>query len=72
MEEELGLNVAEVVDSIVSMEKIFDPDGVAEDYPTGDLEEGEKAGAGRQRQDIEFVSPTKQPMIIPSSSLGPE
>ena len=69
VDDELGLNVGDVVDSIVSMEKIFEAEAVTDASPTGDLEEGEEAVV----RGIELVSPTKQPMIIPaSSSQGPE
>jgi hypothetical protein len=65
LEEELvGLDVGDVIDSIVSMEKIFEAEAGV-DVPTGDLEEGEGGGG------VELVSPSKQPMIIPASSLGP-
>jgi hypothetical protein len=66
LEEELvGLDVGDVIDSIVSMEKIFEADAGV-DIPTGDLEEGEAGGGG-----ADLMSPSKQPMIIPASSLGP-
>ena len=70
MDDELGLNVGDVVDSIVSMEKIFEGEGggvSVNAVPVGDLEEGEAAAGG-----IDLVSPSKQPMIIPSSSREPE
>jgi hypothetical protein len=62
--------VCEVVDGIVNMEKIFEAEA-APQVPAGDLEEGEEGGLTRG---IELMSPSKQPMIIPSSSsaLGPE